>query len=441
MSHSPASVYLVWSIMCFLLGSFLLWHLWKFDRFKCLRWNHGPYSGAFKRIMTYTYMLTIPLLATFAVGFTILKYDVGYSLIPGFGIIPTPWQLWPHSRQQAIFPLQLLFSIGWSFEMITHLEELCFWLFLVNAGSVQQDWFRSLYFKTWIIGSVVAVIYMPLVTIFTRSDPLKSEAFTFLAGSLGSLSLTLWFLPILWTFPSFLRNLKKEGVDIRTIVRLTTFHELNCVRVIFRLLFVLPFLILAVDGVRSHQHVNTNGFGEEFLAIVGAFGCTISSGITLVIFFPRSIEGEVQARYASREKSHQLRTFHTQQSERDSYFAPVSPIKAPLGDSANQNPFNSPADAPLSDTSEGFVKASSLGPDTLTRATTVRTFTPNRRLETGVIVEGGVSVVGLTERNLARHNYQLSNVHPFLHNFTSPIDLMHGDQAVLRPLPRRYNQV
>jgi hypothetical protein len=80
---------------------------------------------------------------------------------------------------------------------VTHLEELCFWLFLVNAGSAQQDWFRSLYFRTWMIGSVLAVTYMPLVTIFTRSDPLKSEAYVFLAGSLGSLSLTLWFTPVL----------------------------------------------------------------------------------------------------------------------------------------------------------------------------------------------------------------------------------------------------
>lgn len=53
--------------------------------------------------------------------------------------------------------------------------ELCFWLFLVNSGSSQQDWFSSMYFKTWAGGSVIAVIYMPLVTIFTRSDPLKVD--------------------------------------------------------------------------------------------------------------------------------------------------------------------------------------------------------------------------------------------------------------------------
>jgi hypothetical protein len=151
--------------------------------------------------------------------------------------------------------------------MVTHLEELCFWLFLVNAGQARVDWFRSAYFRVWAAGSVLACAYMPLVVIFTRSDPLRSEAYTFLAGSLGSLSLTLWFTPILWTFPSFLANLRAEGVDGQTLVRLTKFHELNTVRVAFRFLFTVPFVVLGVDGVRPHEHVNESPFwtGEQFL--------------------------------------------------------------------------------------------------------------------------------------------------------------------------------
>jgi len=46
-------------------------------------------------------------------------------------------------------------------------------LFLVNSGAEQQDWFKSLYFRTWCVGSVIAVTYMPIVTIFTRANPLK----------------------------------------------------------------------------------------------------------------------------------------------------------------------------------------------------------------------------------------------------------------------------
>ncbi|KAG6877595.1 hypothetical protein C0992_009641 [Termitomyces sp. T32_za158] len=94
MSHlSPASL-LVWAILMPMLGAFLLFHLWSFDRFKCLR--------------------------------------------------------------------------------VTHLEELCFWLFLLNSGSaVQQNWFHSLYFKAWVTGSILALTYMPIVTVLTHSDPLK----------------------------------------------------------------------------------------------------------------------------------------------------------------------------------------------------------------------------------------------------------------------------
>lgn len=92
-------------------------------------------------------------------------------------------------------------------------------MFVVKAGPMQKDWFNSVYFKMWKIGSCIAIIYMPFVTVFTRDDPLKvrsvphgrqkhvlifiiplnlkCEAYTFLAGSLGSLSITLWFLPVL----------------------------------------------------------------------------------------------------------------------------------------------------------------------------------------------------------------------------------------------------
>jgi len=47
--------------------------------------------------------------------------------------------MWNPAAQNANFPLMLCFSIAWGLEMITHLEELCFWLFLINASSYQQD--------------------------------------------------------------------------------------------------------------------------------------------------------------------------------------------------------------------------------------------------------------------------------------------------------------
>ncbi|KIY46156.1 hypothetical protein FISHEDRAFT_48082 [Fistulina hepatica ATCC 64428] len=310
MSGTSEAAFLVWSACSVLLFAFLLYHLWSFDRFRCLRWNNGPYSGAFKRFMTYTYLTSVPLTVTYAIGFTIIKYREGYMDIPGYGIQPTPYTLWPEASRRAITPLMLMFSIAWSFEMITHLEELCFWLFLVNADTAGQDWFKSLYFKIWAIGSSIAVIYMPIVTGLTSHDVPKCQAYTFLAGSLGSLVLTIWFTPILWTFNSFINRLKRDGVDDATIIRLTKFHELNSIRIIFRYMMTVPLLILGSDGLTTHMYVNSSSILTDLFFILAALGCVISSGITLVIFFPRSTDTEIRMHesrrntYASNTSGH-----------------------------------------------------------------------------------------------------------------------------------------
>ncbi|KAF8434305.1 hypothetical protein L210DRAFT_2598249 [Boletus edulis BED1] len=282
MAHISPTVYLVWALLAAMLWAFLVFHLWCFDRFKCLRWNQGPYAGAFKRVMTYSYLLSIPSIIVFATGFAIIKYYYGYTVIPEYGVQPTPYQEWSQSAQNAILPLYLALAIGWSLEMVTHLEELCFWLFLVNSSSAQQDWFKSLYFKTWAVGSCIAVLVMPLITIFTRENVLKCEAYTFLTGGLVSLSMTIWFIPVLWTFPSFIASLKGKDVETATLVRLTKYHELNCIRVVFRFLFTVPLVILGVDGIRPHQYINEKMLPTDLLGILAAIGCIVSSGITLV---------------------------------------------------------------------------------------------------------------------------------------------------------------
>ncbi|KIJ95105.1 hypothetical protein K443DRAFT_639687 [Laccaria amethystina LaAM-08-1] len=465
MSHTSAASFLVWTLITAILGIFLIFHLWSFDRFKCLKWNSGPYSGAFKRIMTYSYMCSIPLIFVYALGNTVIKYREGIIIHPTLGAIPKPYQLWEPAAKRSIFPLMLIFSFAWGLEMVTHLEELCFWLFLVNSGSAQQNWFRSLYFKTWVVGSCIAVIYMPLVTIFTRHDPLVSEAYMFLAGSLGSLSLTLWFTPILWTFPTFLKNLRREGVDTGTIVRLTKFSELNVsvnnllenicclcpssqmIRVVFRFLFIIPILILGVDGVRPHHHINESVFWTDFLVILSGFGIAVSSGITLVIFFPRSIEGEIAARDASKERKRSRSLGGTSVMENDTSarnmsMSQLSTYKsAPLESAAGgrylltSSPVKTGFDLQSYDghTDDGLqIGGSSLqnhGDNPWDRdeardvPAALPVMKPNRKRGRDVELGG---IEALTETNLSNHNLRLSNVNPMLQNFTSPIDFAYS---------------
>ncbi|KAF9529773.1 hypothetical protein CPB83DRAFT_852155 [Crepidotus variabilis] len=431
MSHTSPAVFLVWTMLTGLLNVFLLFHLWSFDRFQCLKWNSGAHAGAFKRIMTYTYLVTVPMIFVFAAGNTIIKYHEGFIFHATLGIIPKPWQFWEPSAKDTIFPLTVLFSFGWSFEMITHLEELCFWLFLVNSGSGQQNWFHSYYFKTWITGSAIALIYMPVVTIVTRADPLKNEAFTFLAGSLGSLSLTVWFTPILWTFPTFLTNLRREGVDISTIVRLTKFSELNAIRVAFRFLFTVPLLILGVDGVRNHNHINESMLWTDILAILAGFGCVVSSGITLVIFFPRSIEGEIASRDVAKEKKRSRRggtsmgdpdlQNHQQVvtlPKNDTYLLTSSPVKT------NFDHHQSVDTHEMSYYANGARNPDKPTPQWHDEERDIPMDLPGTRKNKGT---------ELTESNLSLHSLR-ANVNPMISNFTSPIDLAYIPAAENRRL-------
>jgi len=380
---------------------------------------------------------------TYAIGFTIIKYKHGFIEFEG-AIIPKPYIFWTEAERRAIFPLMLTFTLGWSMEMITHLEELCFWLFLVNSGSVQQDWFRSWYFRTWIFGSCVAITYMPVLTILTRSDPLKCEAYTFLGGSLGSLSLTLWFTPILWAFPAFLSSLKSEGVDIGTIVRLTKFHELNMIRIVFRFIFVIPFVILGADGVRVHTHINESMLWTDFLTMIAAFGVCISSALTLVIFFPRSVEGEIAAKDAARERRRNRsygghptsssfdinnNTRYSQYSQSYSQNGGSPSAQYMLSSKQQQQQrysFTPSQDALSTSPHKEWDGADDDGereremPELLLHQPALR---PNRRRGNDVEM-GGFS--GLTENNLSQHNLRPGNINPMVHNFTSPIDLYGG---------------
>ncbi|THV02221.1 hypothetical protein K435DRAFT_836570 [Dendrothele bispora CBS 962.96] len=443
MAHTSPATFLVWSVASCMLGAFLVYHLWSFDRFKCLKWNHGPNSGPFKRIMIYSYVLSIPCIMAYSLGFAIIKYTEGWVYIPLAGaIVPKPYTEWHPSSRNAILPLYLLFSLGWGLEMITHLEELCFWYFLVNSSSSQENWFQSKYFRIWASGSAFALVYMLLTTILTRSDHLRSEAVMFLAGSLGSFMLTVCFLPVLWKFPFFLKSLKRENVDATTVTRLTKFHELNTIRVVFRFIFCCPLMILGIDGVKPHEHrVNENMFWTDFLAIVSAFGVVISSGITLTIFFPRDIGNEIAKRDALKERTRrrimwsdrycrnpnpaQIYSPFAGQTQEMRSHNPSLQIPTPISNVSTDKPWNEAATT-VGEFSDSEIHSSTgLVADLTKHCNSHRDLPPlrpNRR--TGDDVElGGIG--NLTRMNLSRHNKNVSGrVNPVVHTYTSPINFV-----------------
>src|SRR5258706_5358881 len=109
--------------------------------------------------MTYGYLMAIPCIGApastlsrrlcltmpFFVGFYAMlmakiKYEEGYVdlRVLGYGIIPKPHQLWSTANRNWLLPLSLVFAIGWSMEITSHLEELAFWLFLLHQVRIVE---------------------------------------------------------------------------------------------------------------------------------------------------------------------------------------------------------------------------------------------------------------------------------------------------------------
>ncbi|KAJ7799965.1 hypothetical protein B0H14DRAFT_1698626 [Mycena olivaceomarginata] len=304
MSNGSPSAYLLWALLSVSFFTFMLIHLWSYDKFKCLRWDSGRQPGAFKRVMTYSYFATVPLLMVFAVAMTALKYQEGtlntpvslhvYSgwiagsfVLPDGTIMPRPFAVWQKDHLEWIIPLYFILSIAWSLELVTHLEELTFWLFLLHQGPRKREWFHCWEFRTWYLGSLAAVLGMPLTTLMKRHNLETCEAWIFLGGSSAGTFTTICFLYVLANFPGFIRSVKAEGAEPDVVIRLTTFYHHNCIRVVFRFFFTVPLLVLAVDGLVDKSFIVVNSsFWSDILLMMGGIGCFISSAITMLVFFP-----------------------------------------------------------------------------------------------------------------------------------------------------------
>ncbi|TEB38185.1 hypothetical protein FA13DRAFT_1785999 [Coprinellus micaceus] len=292
MSSGSPTAYLLWSVLSCIFLVLLILHLWLYDKFACLKWDSGRQPGAFKRVMTYSYLGTLPTLIIFSVVMTVLKYREGWVVLPGGHILPRPFDSWNPDNRKWLLPLFLVLSFSWSLELVTHLEELAFWLFLLHQGPGKRDWFHCWEFRAWYLGSCAAVLGMPLTVLVTRHQLDTTLAYIFLVGSTAGITTTVCFLYVIFRFPAFLDYVKAGGADPDVIVRLATFYELNCIRVVFRFIFSVPLLIIGVDALGGPYPVVGSPFALDFLLMVAGIGSFISSGITLLIFFPRSITQE-----------------------------------------------------------------------------------------------------------------------------------------------------
>ncbi|KAF7294047.1 hypothetical protein MKEN_01451100 [Mycena kentingensis (nom. inval.)] len=424
----------------------------------CLRWDSGRQPGAFKRVMTYSYFATVPLLMIFSVSMAALKYQEGWAVVDTL-ILPKPMEFWEAAHRRFILPLYFVLSIAWSLELVTHLEELTFWVFLLNQGPRKREWFSSWEFRAWYIGSMLAIIGMPLTTLLKRKHLQTCEAWIFAAGASAGTFTTVCFLYVLWNFPRFIRSVKKEGAVPDVVVRLTTFYHFNCIRVVFRFFFTVPLLTLAIDALADDSYrVVRSPFWSDIFLMTGGIGCFISSAITMLIFFPRSMTTEAgyKAQAVSQHQHSKARAAVTTPLP-DYERHPDSPLPSPkslhsLSRSPPPQHFSfepaPPPDGEAQLPQQQYFNYSTTGSprppsgvarseDTVWDASVSSSRKPTASTSTSVRYHGSPPIPGIVDRDEmpvyveepldGSDNAPYGRVHHYAMTFTSPIDLPEDD--------------
>ncbi|KAI5981301.1 hypothetical protein EDC04DRAFT_2001339 [Pisolithus marmoratus] len=197
----------------------------------------------------------LTLLVIFGAAFTWLKFQEGDILLLTGELMWKPLELFAPAHKKWVLPLLFVLTVAWACELITHLEELTFWLFLQNQGPRSRMWFDSWEFKLWLWGSMVAILGMPMTALIARKQLDICFAWILLVGSAASTCETLGFLFVLFRFPAFIRKVKDDGAAPNIIVRLVYSYQLNCGRIAFRFVFSVPLLVLGIDGVQGSHPI------------------------------------------------------------------------------------------------------------------------------------------------------------------------------------------
>ncbi|KAL0568756.1 hypothetical protein V5O48_013226 [Marasmius crinis-equi] len=142
------------------------------------------------------------------------------------------------------------------------------------------------------VARMAAVLGMPIAVLVRRHDYDECIAWILFSGSSAGTITTISFIYVLLRFPDFIRRVKKEGVEPDVVVRLATFYQMNIIRIVFRFLFNFSLLTLALDGIQGTHAISRTVAAADLLSMLGGIGCFVSSAITLLVFFPRSITRE-----------------------------------------------------------------------------------------------------------------------------------------------------
>nr|XP_019045359.1 hypothetical protein I302_05748 [Kwoniella bestiolae CBS 10118]OCF24289.1 hypothetical protein I302_05748 [Kwoniella bestiolae CBS 10118] len=274
---------------------FTLQHAWKFDRCRCLFPKRKEW---FRVLLTWMLIGSTMMIIAWSAGWTIIKYDVGWTTIPPYGAMPYPPVLYEKKYVDLNLPYTIIFNLAFSIQASLNAEEGLYWYHLIRAvrqPKSSRSWLTSSFFYAWIIISVVCTACQSgLGWIHSGKLDLDVQmARIMTVHGCIEFAVVLSSSVVIWKFPDFLADVKASGAgpDVRS--RLHFYHgklamKANKIRNFFRFLFATCMMILGIDGLTDSQTIHFNNLASDLLThiIFGSFFFVLIT--STLLYLPRS---------------------------------------------------------------------------------------------------------------------------------------------------------
>nr|XP_018262112.1 uncharacterized protein I303_05127 [Kwoniella dejecticola CBS 10117]OBR84270.1 hypothetical protein I303_05127 [Kwoniella dejecticola CBS 10117] len=288
--------------LAFVLSSaalgFAIHHTYKFDRCKCLLPKKKEW---FRVLLTWMLISSEMMIIGWALGWTVIKYHLGWMWLPDFGAIPYPSMLFERKYLDLNIPFMIIFNLAFSIQASLNAEEGLYWYHLMRAvrqPKSSRSWLTSSFFYAWIIISIVCTACQSGISWLHRGalDLDIQMTITMTVHGFIEFAVMLSSSVVIWKFPAFLADVKASGAGPEVRSRLHFYHEANKIRTFFRALFAVCMIIIGIDGMTDAKRINLNPLANDLLTqiIFGSFFFVLV--ISTLLYLPRNWTPEGETR-------------------------------------------------------------------------------------------------------------------------------------------------
>ncbi|WVQ65330.1 uncharacterized protein L199_003506 [Kwoniella botswanensis] len=251
------------NIACILSVSalgFTLHHAWKFDGCRCLLPKRKEW---FRVLLTWMLIGSTVMIIGWAVGWTLIKYHLGWTTIPPYGAMPFPPAMYEQKYRDLNLPYTIIFNLAFSIQASLNAEEGLYWYHLIRVVRQPKpcrSWLTSSFFYAWIVISIICTVCQSgLGWIHSGELDLDMQMSRIMTvHGCVEFAVVLSSSVVIWKFPAFLADVKASGAgpDVRS--RLHFYHEANKIRNFFRAVFAICMMILGIDGLTETKRIHLN---------------------------------------------------------------------------------------------------------------------------------------------------------------------------------------